>query len=54
MTTTVITAETTEDQRWTAWKQSGRVSELRRKGRMRKLFAAVCFGGVIWLLSGLF
>ena len=54
MSTTTIAHELTDDQRWTAWKQENRVSELRRKGRMRKFFAAICFGGIVWLLSGMF
>jgi len=52
--TTAAAEESTADQRWDAWKKDGARLEQLRKDRMRNLFAAVCFGGVIWLLAKAF
>lgn len=38
------------DERWAKWKADGRAHEVKRVAVVRRVVAAACLGGVLWLL----
>lgn len=38
------------DDRWAKWQADGRIHEVQRLTAVRRIVAAVCLGGALWLL----
>ena len=49
MTPPHLTAEQVED-RWAQWKADGRLHEVQRLASVRRIVAAACLGGALWIL----